>query len=154
MAIKFCPHCGEVIEMLMAPAAQPEATAPIAPAEGEVEVVRREVTSTEKDRLWGLLPLPSRVVPIGVLTDKTQTVIALVCEDDNKRLWACVNGEVKMMGELGMPAIPEPPAPPQAAAATPAPAPAPAQPATVPQHICNSDCSAAREARGQNRYGK
>src|SRR4051812_47432889 len=105
MPINFCPHCGEDVQMAADVAAAPAA----APAQDVREVIRREVTTAEKDRLWGLLQLPVRMIPIGVLVDAAQTPIALVLEDEEKRLWVGANGEVKMLGELGVPSMPAPP---------------------------------------------
>lgn len=137
MAYKYCPHCGEDVQVLMggeAPAA--------AASSGAKEVIRREVTTKEKDRLWGLLQLPVRLVPIGVLVDESKTPIALVLEDPDKRFWAGTNGEVKLLGELGVPDMPAPPVP------------GTTNPATVPSHLCNTDSAASRAARGSKRYGQ
>lgn len=129
MDINFCPHCGQDL------APKP------APTE-EKQVIRREVTTAEKDRLWGLLHLPVDLVPIGVLVDASASPIALVLDDKEKRLWAGAHGEVKMLGDFGVPDMPAPPVPGNG------------HPATVPSHLCNTSSKSESERRGRERYGR
>lgn len=148
-AIKFCPHCGENVQLLSdAPSGVPAAA-----GAGAQEVVRREVTAAEKDLIWGLLQLPLRLIPIGVLSDSAGETLALVLEDPESRLWLGSNGEVKMLGDIGIPGMPPPP--PENGG----------RPATVPNHpspsgmennlsahICRTSAG-ENESRGQARYG-
>lgn len=136
----YCPHCGENLQVLAAAAAPP------APR----EVIRREVTSAEKDRLWGFLPLPFQMVPFGVVSQNGEAV-GLACADPDKRMWELRAGEAKLLEAP----VSAPSASPAAAPINaPMPAFADAQPPTVPEHVCANDSSAIRENRGAARYGK
>lgn len=139
MPANYCPHCGENVQLL----SEAEPAAAAAPAPAPAEIIRREVTTKEKDRIWGSLPLPYRLVPIGVMgEDGAENV--LVCEDDDKRLWALSNGEAKLLNMVTPPPMPAPPVP----------APLAANPPTVPLHNCyRLEPPGAREDRGRDRYG-
>ncbi len=135
----YCPHCGENLQLTA------EVAAPAAPAASVREVIRREVTSAEKDRIWGFLPLPFQMVPFGVVTQNGEAV-ALACSDPDKKLWELRLGEAKMLEQPTAPATsPEPP--------PPAPGPIIDQPPTVPNHLCMNDSSSLRQERGAKRYG-
>lgn len=144
----YCPHCGENLKVLAEVSAPiPEATA--APAAPERAVVKREVTSREKDAIWGFLPLPFQMVPVGVL-ESGGAAVALVCEDPDNRLWELAAGESRLLEAP----VRAPSASPAAGDVSPVAMPPAATQPTVPEHACmNSDSAAARAARGAKSYG-
>lgn len=144
MAIKFCPHCGEDVQMLTDAGVASPAAAALEPGASKMAVVKREVTSKEIENLWGNLPLPFHIIPFGVVVDAAQTPLALACHDNDGGRWALARGETRMLGDVGIPELP--------GAAQDSPS--LAQPMTVPDHLCNSDNANARADRGQARYGK
>lgn len=138
----YCPHCGENLA-IVAPVV---ADVPAAPVR---EVIRREATSAEKDRIWGFLPLPFQMVPFGVVTLNGEAV-ALACTDPDKRMWELAKGEAKLLDAP----VPAPSASPAAASVeATTPTPVVAQPPTVPNHLCMNDSSSRRAERGAKRYG-
>lgn len=145
MPFDYCPHCGENLKVLAEVIAP--APAPAAPPAPVRSVVKREVTSREKDDLWGFLPLPFQMVPFGVV-ELDGKAVALACADPEKRLWELAAGESKL---LEAPA-PAPSASPSVVPANPPPA---ATQPTVPEHVCmNSDSASARAKRGGEKYGR
>lgn len=142
----YCPHCGENLAIVAPVAAAP----PPAPVR---EIVRREATSAEKDRIWGFLPLPFQMVPFGVVAVNGEAV-ALACTDPDKRMWELAKGEAKLLdAPVPAPSASPAAAPVNAPAAVPTAAPAVAQPPTVPEHVCMNDSTSLRQARGAKRYG-
>lgn len=135
--IRFCPHCGENLQR-MAGAAEP---APLQRA-----IIKREVTSSEVERLWGLLPLPFQITPFGVVVEgPSQEPVALACEDQqDKKQWELARGQVKNLS-VGIQEAPS---------ASPIPQlPATTAPMTVPEHLCSIEGDKGREDRGGKRYG-
>lgn len=148
--VSFCPHCGEDLRDLTAVQAEVVA-APPSPARA---IVRREVTSTEVERIWGLAPLPFQMRPFGVIVEgQEQLPIALACENRDGQ-WECARGEIRMLSE---PTAPVPAQ--QAPASYPGQAPltVPSHPAPGPGnttlHNCAPEGMGTREARGNGRYG-
>lgn len=144
--VSFCPHCGEDLRGL-APA---DAAPPPPPRRS---VMKREVPSTEVERLWGLAPLPFQMRPFGVVVEGDAGVpVALACESHEGKMWECARGQVKM---LEAPTSPQQAAP--ASAPGQAPLTVPSHPAPGPGnptlHNCAPESGATREGRGGARYG-
>lgn len=135
--ISFCPHCGEDLRAL---------TAPAAPAAPQRAIIKREVTSSEVERLWGLLPLPFQITPFGVVVEgPSQEPVALACEDQqDKKQWELARGQVRNLSVGAQ----------EAPSASPVPQlPATTAPMTVPEHLCSLEGDRGRESRGGKRYG-
>jgi len=132
-AVSFCPHCGEDLRILTQPeAAAPPAPAPEAPAKRVI--IRREVTRQEIEALWGLMPLPFGVRPIGVVVKEgTEVPLSLACEGKDGMV-ECRTGETK---QLDVNAGTEP---------------QPTQQPTVPPHSC-FNTAGQREQEGAKLYG-
>lgn len=144
MAIKFCPHCGEDVQMAAEGGVATPAAAELQPGATKMAVVKREVTSKEIENLWGNLPMPFHIIPFGVVVDESQTPLGLACHDNDGNRWVLARGETRALGDVGIPELP---------GATQDP-PSIAKPMTVPDHLCNNDNARTREDRGQARYGK
>jgi len=138
-SLRFCPHCGEDLRAILEPSAEP-AAAP------QRTLIKREVTSAEVERLWGLLPLPFQITPFGVVVEgPSQEPVALACEDQkDKKQWELARGQVKNLS-VQAEAAPN---------ASPVPQlPATTAPMTVPEHLCSIDSDKGRSSRGEKRYG-
>jgi len=130
--LNFCPHCGEDI--------RPQQPAAPAPVEPKIEMIPREVTRQEIESLWGLLPLPFGMRPMGVLSkDSGKTADSIICEGHEGKWWETKAGKVTLWtpGE-------KPTTPPEAA-----------QQPTIPvNHSCSNVLSFGdKEYLGSEKYG-
>lgn len=137
MSLRFCPHCGEDLRAMLETGEDP------APQRA---IIKREVTSAEVERLWGLLPLPFQMTPFGVVVEgPSQEPVALACEDQkDKKQWELARGQVQNLSVGAQ----------EAPSASPVPTlPATTAPMTVPEHLCSLEGDRGREGRGGKRYG-
>lgn len=97
MDIRFCPTCGEDLRAIGS--AEPEVAVVEEPQTVvRPELIRRDVLRQEVEALWGMIPIPSGMKPLGVLTfDGGKTATTVVCEDQQGRLWDCLAGETKLL---------------------------------------------------------
>jgi hypothetical protein len=132
--LNFCPHCGEDL--------RPQQPAPAAPApvEPKLEMVPREVTRQEIESLWGLLPLPFGMRPVGVLSrDSGKTAESIISEGHEGKWWETKAGKVTLWMQDATPATPPP---------------ATTQPTIPVNHTCSNVLSYGdKENLGSERYG-
>jgi hypothetical protein len=92
----FCPHCGEDLRPLQRTEGQPAQPA-LAQAPAR-KVVQREVPRNEIEAIWGLMPMPFGVRPIGVVVEGDNPLpAAIAAEATDGKLIELKMGQTKLL---------------------------------------------------------